>query len=525
MEGRGAGMGGMPGAPPIILDAGAQEYYPAVVGGAAAYPPFLPLTPQQLYCPPPYQAMPPPPPPMALPLPLPMPMPIPIPQQIGPTAAAAAAAVDAPASRAVVLSLVPPHAQEGDVARAMAAFGAVRAVDASAVPSERVATVHFFDLRAAELAVAAVRAQHMRQQCRLSQLYAATVSWPPSAAGPGPAPAAWDWPHDDILGLVLGQAVWAQFAAASTLPDDGFSRGSLVVLNSLPDDVSLLELRQAFQAFGDLKDLRQSPHRPSHKFVEFFDTRDAARALAELNGQDFFGHRLVLEFTRPSTPGFRRRGYVLQQQPMAPIPPRLQQAWRPTFPQASSSSSGTGRGREGVVLMRRSSSAKSSGSGDRSKGGNNNNNNGAGRSHERKGKGGKKPTIVVVASSSASSSSTTEATTASSSGKQQCVKSVGRAGSGRSHRGWKGRFDKQFEFKEPEAAAADDTDTQEPETRTTVMIRNIPNKYSQKLVLNMLDAHCIVHNKKQIEAGESECQGQQQPLSSYDFLYLPIDFK
>lgn len=57
---------------------------------------------------------------------------------------------------------------------------------------------------------------------------------------------------------------------------------------------------------GDLKDLRQSPHRPSHKFVEFFDTRDAARALAELNGQDFFGHRLVLEFTRPSTPGFRR---------------------------------------------------------------------------------------------------------------------------------------------------------------------------------------------------------------------------
>lgn len=48
---------------------------------------------------------------------------------------------------------------------------------------------------------------------------------------------------------------------------------------------------------------------------------------------------------------------------------------------------------------------------------------------------------------------------------------------------------------------------------------------SQKLVLNMLDAHCIVHNKKQIEAGESECQGQQQPLSSYDFLYLPIDFK
>ena len=57
---------------------------------------------------------------------------------------------------------------------------------------------------------------------------------------------------------------------------------------------------------GDLKDVRESAQRPCHKFVEFFDTRDAARALAELNGKDLFGHRLVIEFTRPSGPGFRR---------------------------------------------------------------------------------------------------------------------------------------------------------------------------------------------------------------------------
>lgn len=39
----------------------------------------------------------------------------------------------------------------------------------------------------------------------------------------------------------------------------------------------------------------------------------------------------------------------------------------------------------------------------------------------------------------------------------------------------------------------------------------------------MLDNHCIEYNKK-IDAGEGgDCAGE--PFSSYDFLYLPIDFK
>lgn len=41
---------------------------------------------------------------------------------------------------------------------------------------------------------------------------------------------------------------------------------------------------------------------------------------------------------------------------------------------------------------------------------------------------------------------------------------------------------------------------------------------SQKLLLNMLDNHCI-HCNEQI------AEGDDRPLSSYDFVYLPIDFK
>ena len=42
------------------------------------------------------------------------------------------------------------------------------------------------------------------------------------------------------------------------------------------------------------------------------------------------------------------------------------------------------------------------------------------------------------------------------------------------------------------------------DTRTTLMIKNIPNKYNQKLLLKKIDQH---HKRR------------------YDFFYLPIDFK
>ncbi|KAM5548689.1 hypothetical protein ABKV19_000215 [Rosa sericea] len=51
---------------------------------------------------------------------------------------------------------------------------------------------------------------------------------------------------------------------------------------------------------------------------------------------------------------------------------------------------------------------------------------------------------------------------------------------------------------------------------TTVMIRNIPNKYSRDLLMTFLDKHCANENRKSDGGEESE--------SAFDFLYLPIDF-
>ncbi|KAL2332718.1 hypothetical protein Fmac_013931 [Flemingia macrophylla] len=77
------------------------------------------------------------------------------------------------------------------------------------------------------------------------------------------------------------------------------------------------------------------------------------------------------------------------------------------------------------------------------------------------------------------------------------------------------KHDARFLIKEDAAVDHGGDDSSPADTRTTLMIKNIPNKYSQKLLLNMLDNHCI-HCNEHINA--------DQPLSSYDFLYLPIDF-
>ncbi|GMY05656.1 protein terminal ear1 like [Fagus crenata] len=52
---------------------------------------------------------------------------------------------------------------------------------------------------------------------------------------------------------------------------------------------------------------------------------------------------------------------------------------------------------------------------------------------------------------------------------------------------------------------------------TTVMIRNIPNKYTREMLVAFLDYHCMLANRK---ADKSE----EHTVSEFDFVYLPIDF-
>ncbi|KAE9454683.1 hypothetical protein C3L33_13425, partial [Rhododendron williamsianum] len=258
-------------------------------------------------------------------------------------------------------------------------------------------------------------------------------------------------------GVVGGHAVWAQFkvpVGVGGVPD-GVNQGTIVVFN-LDEGVNTARLREIFEAFGPVKELRETSMKRQQRFIEFYDVRHASRALTQMNGKEIDGKQIVIEFAKSaqtrtlktfrSPPRFSKpnpRSFPSPPPPPPPSPPL-------SFPLKIHSAGGGG------------------GSG----GGKSNN------------------TEKQVESRKVSSSS------------KMFLK--GRQG------GKGGCLDPRFLINEEGVSEMDCRDS-----RTTVMIKNIPNKYSLKLLLKMLDSHCIHCNENIADGG---------PFSSYDFVYLPIDF-
>ncbi|XP_074566589.1 protein MEI2-like 2 isoform X2 [Curcuma longa] len=90
--------------------------------------------------------------------------------------------------------------------------------------------------------------------------------------------------------------------------DKDMNQGTLVIFN-LDSSVSNDELRQIFGAYGEVKEIRETPHKKHHKFIEFYDVRAAENALRSLNKCDIAGKRIKLE---PSRPGGARRNMIQQ---------------------------------------------------------------------------------------------------------------------------------------------------------------------------------------------------------------------
>ncbi|XP_010478302.1 PREDICTED: protein MEI2-like 5 isoform X2 [Camelina sativa] len=86
------------------------------------------------------------------------------------------------------------------------------------------------------------------------------------------------------------------------------NQGTLVVFN-LDPSISNDDLHGIFGAHGEIKEIRETPHKRHHKFVEFYDVRGAEAALKALNRCEIAGKRIKVE---PSRPGGARRSLMLQ---------------------------------------------------------------------------------------------------------------------------------------------------------------------------------------------------------------------
>ncbi|XP_008811936.2 protein terminal ear1-like [Phoenix dactylifera] len=88
-----------------------------------------------------------------------------------------------------------------------------------------------------------------------------------------------------------------------------------------------------------------------------------------------------------------------------------------------------------------------------------------------------------------------------------------------------------FEFKKVEPGPGDS----KSDAKTTVMIKNLPNKFTTEKLMDILDKHCLRENEKvlSLKGEEKACDGVVKladgegatTLSEFDFLYLPIDFR
>uniref|UniRef100_K3XVD0 RRM domain-containing protein n=1 Tax=Setaria italica TaxID=4555 RepID=K3XVD0_SETIT len=90
--------------------------------------------------------------------------------------------------------------------------------------------------------------------------------------------------------------------------DKDLNQGTLVIFN-LDPSVSNEEVRQIFGAYGEVKEIRETPNKKHHKFIEFYDIRAAEAALRSLNKSEIAGKRIKLE---PSRPGGTRRNLMQQ---------------------------------------------------------------------------------------------------------------------------------------------------------------------------------------------------------------------
>ncbi|KAL1201006.1 Protein terminal ear1 [Cardamine amara subsp. amara] len=276
-------------------------------------------------------------------------------------------------------------------------------------------------------------------------------------------------------GFVSGRPVWAQFVvtATSAVPG-GCNQGTLVIFN-LDPEVSSIALRQIFHVYGPIKELRETPHKKHQRFVEFYDIRDSAKAFDVMNGAEISGKQIVIEFSRP---GGLKNKFKLSRQPQLPFQPP--QILTPPL-------------RQCVNLLKDRNTNVSP-------------NNGA----------------VVVESSMGSLCIIDDGNNnkiKTRGAESECVeiksKNVAK---------WERK--RQMKNMELSKFLISEETMEDPscrDQRTTLMIKNIPNKYSQKLLLNMLDNHCV-HINEAITEEHDEHESHHQPFSSYDFVYLPMDF-
>jgi len=256
------------------------------------------------------------------------------------------------------------------------------------------------------------------------------------------------------------------------------NQGTLVVFN-LDPSTTHQELLEIFGAHGEIKEIRETPNKKHHKFIEFYDVREAEQAMKHLNRTEIKGKKIKIE---PSRPGGRKSNSPATQLPYQRSENySMQNSGYSLY--SSSYDANSNYNDLSYDSVPNSYSPPSSFNGGMFVAPH------SPAQNSLMSQGGLSPSMQVM------NSHTSRVLNLPSEAKR--IRSRSAVSPACAKNSLKDEENSQFVLDVNEILSG-------VEQRTTLMIRNIPNKYTQKMLLAAID--------------EVSC-------GLYDFFYLPIDFK
>eukprot|EP00168_Porphyra_purpurea_P004979 TRINITY_DN1600_c0_g1_i2.p1 TRINITY_DN1600_c0_g1~~TRINITY_DN1600_c0_g1_i2.p1 ORF type:complete len:908 (-),score=213.86 TRINITY_DN1600_c0_g1_i2:337-3060(-) len=191
--------------------------------------------------------------------------------------------------RSVILKNLPPGVDDDELRAALSVYGPLRELGAQlrARGGRGSVTAAYYDVRHARQAVRDLDGVSWFDRKLVARF------WCPAAGAGGGSGGA----HHSRDGV------------------DSLNLGTLVVFN-MDASTTAEDVRALFSTYGDVKEIRETPTKRHHRFVEFFDVRDAQKALRLLNKAEINGKKIKVEVSRPggrgvpSSPPASRGGIV-----------------------------------------------------------------------------------------------------------------------------------------------------------------------------------------------------------------------
>ena len=166
-------------------------------------------------------------------------------------------------NRALLVTNVSPQTTKEEIEKAFNLYPEIRNIDLSSL-SQGTFTVEYFDLR---------HAQNVKRITNGSTLHGRVI--------------------------VVSYAPLPKIEDPKKPPNNG-----TIVVFHLPPDITATEIQSVFGRYGEIKQVRGTPAKPTQRFIEYWDIRAAENALNGLSGKFVQDSKVSIEFSLPG--GFRR---------------------------------------------------------------------------------------------------------------------------------------------------------------------------------------------------------------------------